>query len=163
MGLPSTDASRRGFPRSTRTCFRNIPAAAFGPPLHCRKLMREQQSEIPYEQRMPGYWIIAGSARPRTRTSVNQASTVSVRRRNLACRTRCLRPALIRCFRRPQQPAGGFICTTDGTAICIQLRADAVGYAVTNWFANANSRATIRTSFGSDFTRSFATSMPIMR
>ena len=38
-------------------------------------------------------------------------------------------------------------CPTDGTDACIQLRADAVGYAVNQLFATANSKAVVANQF----------------
>jgi len=79
------------------------------------KLMREQQSRNTYEQRMAWLLDIAGSADAVQRTSVNQASTVSVPEgENLGLPNSMLAGCLIRCFPAPQQPAGGFILRHDG-------------------------------------------------
>ena len=53
-----------------------------------------------------------------------------------ACRIRCIRPC------RPVSS-----CDTDGTDACIQLRADAVGYAVNQLFITANASKKVTDQF----------------
>jgi Flp pilus assembly protein TadG len=82
-------------------------------------------------------------------TLINQASTLSVPKTTPPSLPNSMLPGLPASLNT--DPTSGLpavsSCPTDGTDACIQLRADAVGYAVTQLFITANATAKVANQF----------------
>src|SRR6266852_1644870 len=148
MGLPSTDAEQTRLSAINPDMFSQYPS---GCTLACHFTVANScgnsNQKYPTNNECLGYWISRVSPTAYANL-VNQASTVSVPKAKPGLPNSMLSglPNSLLSGDPSSLPAVSS-CDTDGTANCIQLRADAVGYAVNQLFANANSRATIPNQF----------------
>ena len=148
MGLPSTDAEQTRLSAINPDMFSQYPS---GCTLACHFTVANScgnsNQKYPTNNECLGYWISRVSPTAYANL-VNQASTVSVPKAKPGLPNSML-PGLPNSLLSgdPSSLPAVSSCDTDGTANCIQLRADAVGYAVNQLFANANSKATIPNQF----------------
>jgi len=148
MGLPSTNAEQTRLAAINPDMFSQYPG---GCTLACHFTVANScgngNQKYPTNNECLGYWISRVS--PTAYASlVNQASTPSVPKAKPGLPNSMLSGlpnSLI--SGDPSSLSAVSSCPTDGTANCIQLRADAVGYAVNQLFSTANADEKITNQF----------------
>jgi Flp pilus assembly protein TadG len=148
MGLPSTDAEQTRLAAINPDMFSQYPS---GCTLACHFTVANScgnsSQKYPTNNECLGYWISRVS--PTAYASlVSQASTPSVPKQKPGLPNSMLSGlpnSLI--SGDPSSLSAVSSCPTDGTANCIQLRADAVGYAVNQLFITANADEKITNQF----------------
>src|SRR6266436_3779810 len=148
MGLPSTDAEQTRLAAINPDMFAQYPngctlASHFTVSNSCGN----SNQKYPTNNECLGYWISRVS--PTAYASlINQASTVSVPKAQPVLPNSMLSGLPNSLLSGdPSSLSSVSSCPTDGTANCIQLRADAVGYAVNQLFTTANAAAKIPNQF----------------
>ena len=148
MGLPSTDAEQTRLSAINPDNFTNYPggctlACHFSPANSCGN----SSQKYPTNNACMGYTISRVSPTAYANL-VNQASTPSVPKAKPGLPNSMLSGLPNSLLSGdPSSLASVSSCPTDGTANCIQLRADAVGYAVNQLFVTANATAKIQNQF----------------
>src|SRR6266566_190638 len=148
MGLPSTNAEQTRLAAINPDMFSQYPG---GCTLACHFTVANScgnsNQKYPTNNECLGYWISRVS--PTAYASlINQASTVSVPKAQPGLPNSMLSGLPNSLLSGdPSSLSSVSSCPTDGTANCIQLRADAVGYAVNQLFTTANATAKIPNQF----------------
>ena len=146
--------SRADAERSIRTTTCNIRPAARWPAISRRRTARAPTAArraIPTNNYCLGY-AISRVSQSALSTLVNAASAVSRPTASPGCRSSCPSPVDGRPIRSCRKSIAASLtavtnCPTDGTDSCIQLRLDAVGYAVNQLFATPTQKAVVTNQF----------------
>jgi Flp pilus assembly protein TadG len=148
MGLPSTNAEQTRLATINPDMFSQYPS---GCTLACHFTIANScgnsNQKYPTNNECLGYWISRVSPTAYANL-VNQVSTASVPKQKPGLPNSMLSglPSSLLSGDPSSLPSVSS-CPTDGTANCIQLRADAVGYAVNQLFATANASVKIPNQF----------------
>ena len=140
MGLPSTNAEQTRLSQISPDMFAQYPG---GCTLACHFTVSNScansNQKYATNNECLGYWISRVSPTAYA-TLVNKASTAQVPKQKPGLPNSMLPglPASLSSGVDPSSLPAVSSCPTDGTANCIQLRADAVGYAVNQLFITAN-------------------------
>jgi Flp pilus assembly protein TadG len=149
MGLPSTDAEQTRLSKISPDMYGQYPG---GCTLACHFTVSnscgDSNQKYPTNSECLGYWISRVSPTAYANL-VNQASTKSVPKSNVPGLPNSMISGLPNSLLSGDSNSLAAVssCPTDGTANCIQLRADAVGYAVNQLFITANADAKIAKQF----------------
>ena len=148
MGLPSTNAEQTRLASINPDMFSQYPG---GCTLACHFTISnscgDSNQKYPTNNACLGYWISRVSPTAYANL-VNQASTYSVPKQKPGLPNSMisgLPNSLL--SGDPSSLASVSSCPTDGTTNCIQLRADAVGYALNQLFITANASAKVTNQF----------------
>lgn len=148
MGLPSTDAEQTRLAAINPDMFAQYPG---GCTLACHFTVAyscgDGSQKYPTNNACLGYWISRVSPTAYANL-VNQASTRSVPKQRPGLPNSMI-PGLPNSLLSGDTSSLASVssCPTDGSASCIQLRADAVGYALNQLFATANASAKVTNQF----------------
>jgi len=148
MGLPSTNAEQTRLAAINPDMFSQYPG---GCTLACHFTIANScgdgSQKYPTNNACLGYWISRVSPTAYANL-VNQASTFSVPKQKPGLPNSMLSGLPNSLLSGdPSSLASVSSCPTDGTANCIQLRADAVGYALNQLFITANASAKVTNQF----------------
>jgi len=148
MGLPSTNAEQTRLAAINPDMFSQYPG---GCTLACHFTIAyscgDSSQKYPTNNACLGYWISRVSPTAYANL-VNQASTFSVPKQKPGLPNSMLAGLPNSLLSGdPSSLASVSSCPTDGTANCIQLRADAVGYALNQLFITANASVKVTNQF----------------
>ena len=148
MGLPSTNAEQTRLAAINPDMFSQYPG---GCTLACHFTIAyscgDSSQKYPTNNACLGYWISRVSPTAYANL-VNQASTFSVPKQKPGLPNSMLSGLPNSLLSGdPNSLASVSSCPTDGTSNCIQLRADAVGYALNQLFITANASAMVTNQF----------------